>query len=81
MVTTAAGRAARPWRGRGRGCGWSEWARRREVVVDRTRSLDADLRGSLAGTAVGVKDVIDTADLPTGYGFPLIISRQPTQTL
>jgi Asp-tRNA(Asn)/Glu-tRNA(Gln) amidotransferase A subunit family amidase len=49
-----------------------------EAVIDRARSLDADLRGSLAGTAVGVKDVIDTADLPTGYGSPLFANHQPS---
>lgn len=33
--------------------------------------------GPLAGLLVGVKDVIDTADLPTGYGSELFSGHQP----
>ena len=33
--------------------------------------------GPLAGIAVGVKDIIDTADLPTGMGSPIYAGWQP----
>ncbi len=34
-------------------------------------------RGPLHGVPVGVKDVIDTGDLPTGYGSPIHEGKQP----
>jgi Asp-tRNA(Asn)/Glu-tRNA(Gln) amidotransferase A subunit family amidase len=34
-------------------------------------------RGPLHGLPVGVKDVIDTADLPTGYGSPIYAGHRP----
>lgn len=39
--------------------------------------LDASPGRPLAGLTVGMKDVIDTADLPTGYGSPLFADHQP----
>jgi Asp-tRNA(Asn)/Glu-tRNA(Gln) amidotransferase A subunit family amidase len=33
--------------------------------------------GPLSGVAVGVKDIIDTADLPTGMGSPIYDGHQP----
>jgi amidase len=39
--------------------------------------LDAGEVQPLGGLVVGVKDVIDTADLPTGYGSPLFADHQP----
>ena len=33
--------------------------------------------GPLAGVACGVKDIIDTADLPTGMGSPIYDGWQP----
>lgn len=41
-------------------------------AVDRT----AD-KGALAGVPVGVKDVIDTADMPTALGSPIHAGRRP----
>lgn len=35
------------------------------------------VKGALAGVAIGVKDVIDTADLPTGYGSALYQGFRP----
>ncbi len=35
--------------------------------------------GSLAGIAVGVKDLIDTADMPTTYGSKIFEDHQPAQ--
>ena len=34
-------------------------------------------RGALHGVPVGVKDLIDTADLPTGYGSPIYDGHRP----
>jgi Asp-tRNA(Asn)/Glu-tRNA(Gln) amidotransferase A subunit family amidase len=49
------------------------------AVMARGKELDEDAGGGRArGLVVGVKDVIDTADLPTGYGSPLFADYQPT---
>lgn len=43
-----------------------------EQAIQMAKALDASLhKGVMAGVAIGVKDVIDTADLPTGYGSAL----------
>ena len=42
------------------------------------KELDDQVAGPLHGLVVGVKDVIDTADLPTGYGSPLFAGHQPS---
>jgi Asp-tRNA(Asn)/Glu-tRNA(Gln) amidotransferase A subunit family amidase len=36
-------------------------------------------RGPLHGVPVGVKDLIDTADMPTTYGSPIYAGHQPTE--
>ncbi|WP_246696763.1 amidase [Methylobacterium planeticum] len=41
------------------------------------RVPDALLAGPLAGVAVGVKDLIDTADMPTACGSPIYEGRRP----
>ena len=42
------------------------------------RALDAGaVRGALHGLPVGVKDVFDTAELPTEYGTPIYRGHQP----
>ena len=43
----------------------------------RAKQLDDAIAGPLQGLVVGIKDVIDTADLPTGYGSPLFADHQP----
>ena len=45
--------------------------------ADRRRALGK--RGPLLGVAVGLKDIIDTADFPTENGTVLHAGRQPTQ--
>ncbi len=59
----------------------------------RARALEPDLqafahlpvkppeagRGALAGVAVGMKDLIDTADMPTSYGSPIYRDHKPDQ--
>jgi Asp-tRNA(Asn)/Glu-tRNA(Gln) amidotransferase A subunit family amidase len=49
------------------------------TLADRTALLAAAerARGRLAGLPVGVKDIIDTADLPTGYGSPRWAGHRP----
>ncbi len=49
-----------------------------ERALQAARAVDSHARkGALAGVAIGVKDVIDTADLPTGYGSALYSGFQP----
>jgi Asp-tRNA(Asn)/Glu-tRNA(Gln) amidotransferase A subunit family amidase len=50
-----------------------------EVVADRPRMLRLAETGTgpLAGVAVGIKDIFDTADLPTTYGSPVYAGHQP----
>jgi Asp-tRNA(Asn)/Glu-tRNA(Gln) amidotransferase A subunit family amidase len=43
----------------------------------RAKQLDEHVAGSLQGLVAGVKDVIDTGDMPTGYGSPLFADHQP----
>lgn len=49
------------------------------TLAEPTAVLDAadGARGPLAGLPVGVKDIIDTADLPTGYGSPRWAGHRP----
>jgi Asp-tRNA(Asn)/Glu-tRNA(Gln) amidotransferase A subunit family amidase len=50
-----------------------------EQALRRARELDREAgpRGVLHGIPVGVKDVIDTADLPTEYGSPIYRGHRP----
>ena len=49
-----------------------------EHALKQTRAIDnAGPRGALAGVPVAVKDIIDTADLPTENGTPLDAGRRP----
>ncbi|MFS2222353.1 amidase [Pantoea sp. B65] len=49
-----------------------------EQALQAARALDArPQKGALAGVAIGVKDVIDTVDLPTGYGSALYSGFRP----
>jgi Asp-tRNA(Asn)/Glu-tRNA(Gln) amidotransferase A subunit family amidase len=52
----------------------------RDRVLAQARELDAlpaPDRGPLHGIPVGVKDIIDTADLPTEYGSPIYAGHRP----
>ena len=49
-------------------------ARARQMAEARGAALAAQ---PLRGLAVGLKDIIDTADLPTGYGSPIYAGHQP----
>jgi Asp-tRNA(Asn)/Glu-tRNA(Gln) amidotransferase A subunit family amidase len=50
----------------------------REFALRQARALDAGpSRGPLHGMPVGVKDIFDTADLPTEYGSPIYQGHRP----
>jgi amidase len=49
-----------------------------DAVLAQARQLDAGpVRGPLHGLPLGVKDLIDTADLPTAYGSPVYAGHRP----
>jgi amidase len=49
-----------------------------EAALAQARARDAEPpRGPLHGLPVGVKDVIDTADMPTAYGSPIYEGHRP----
>lgn len=49
-----------------------------ELVLQQARALDTGpLRGPLHGVPVGVKDIIDTYDMPTEMGSPIYRGHQP----
>ncbi len=49
-----------------------------ERAMDQARTLDnGPLRGPLHGLPLGVKDLFDTRDFPSGYGSPLYAHHQP----
>ena len=49
-----------------------------EAALTKARSLDAGAaKGLLHGIPVGVKDIIDTADMPTAYGSGLYAGHRP----
>jgi len=49
-----------------------------DAVLAQARRLDAGpVRGPLHGLPIGVKDLIDTMDMPTGYGSPIYAGHRP----
>jgi Asp-tRNA(Asn)/Glu-tRNA(Gln) amidotransferase A subunit family amidase len=49
-----------------------------DAVIAQARQLDAGaVRGPLHGLPLGVKDLIDTADMPTAYGSPVYAGHRP----
>ena len=49
-----------------------------DAVLAQARQLDAGpVRGLLHGLPLGVKDLIDTADMPTGYGSAVYAGHRP----
>ena len=49
-------------------------------ALDAARRIDREgPRGPLAGVPVGVKDIIDTHDMPTAYGSPLYAGHRPAR--
>jgi Asp-tRNA(Asn)/Glu-tRNA(Gln) amidotransferase A subunit family amidase len=55
---------------------WTHLAR--EAALERAKVLDRGPRkGLLHGVPMGVKDIIDSHDQPTGYGSPIYKTHQP----
>jgi amidase len=49
------------------------------LALRQARRLDAGaILGALHGAPIGVKDLMDTADMPTGYGSPIYARHRPT---
>ncbi|MDX6256787.1 MAG: hypothetical protein QOJ11_3121 [Frankiales bacterium] len=48
-----------------------------EAAAASARRIDDEPVGPMSGLTVGVKDVIETADLPTEYGSPLFAGHRP----
>ena len=49
-----------------------------DTVLAQARQLDSgQVRGPLHGLPIAAKDLIDTADMPTGYGSPIYIGHRP----
>ena len=57
-------------------CAW-ETLDTAHVVREAARRDDAPGRGSLHGVGIGIKDIIDTDDLPTTRGTPIFAERRP----
>jgi Asp-tRNA(Asn)/Glu-tRNA(Gln) amidotransferase A subunit family amidase len=49
----------------------------RERALDQARAADAAKGGVLRGVPVGVKDIIDTHDMPTGHNSPIFEGKRP----
>ena len=48
------------------------------AAIARARAVDRGaVTGPLAGIPVGVKDIFDAADMPTGYGSPIYAGHRP----
>ena len=47
------------------------------AALTAARSVDPAAAGAILGIPIGVKDVIDTADMPTEYGTPIFDGHQP----
>src|SRR5688500_9737863 len=49
-----------------------------ELALSRARALDrSGAKGQLHGVPVGMKDIIDTHDMPTEYGSPIYKGHRP----
>lgn len=55
---------------------WTYLDRDRAMAEARARDGEAP-RGPLHGVPVGIKDIIDTADMPTAYGSPIYEGNRP----
>jgi len=50
-----------------------------DAALEAARRIDGSGTGPLKGLPVGVKDIIDTADMSTGYGSPLYEGHRPAR--
>ena len=56
---------------------WCHLAGDPALAAARSQDEDAGYKGPLAGLPVGVKDIIDTADMPTTYGSAVYAGHRP----
>jgi Asp-tRNA(Asn)/Glu-tRNA(Gln) amidotransferase A subunit family amidase len=56
---------------------WQYLNREQALATARQRDAEAP-RGSLHGVPIAVKDLIDTADMPTAYGSPIYRGHRPS---
>lgn len=50
------------------------------LAIQQAQALDqGPIRGALHGVPVGMKDIIDTVDMPTTYGTPIHAGHQPNK--
>lgn len=54
-----------------------EWLDPTHALEQAYRRDREEIRGPLHGVPVGIKDIIDTADMPTCYGSPIYEGHQP----
>ena len=55
---------------------WTHLDRAQALAAAHRRDGEAP-RGPLHGVPIGVKDIIDTAEMPTGYGSPIYAGHRP----
>ena len=55
---------------------WTHLDRAQALAAAHRRDGEAP-RGPLHGVPIGVKDIIDTAEMPTGYGSPIYAGKRP----
>ncbi len=51
----------------------------RQSALARARVVDQAPSGPLSGLLIGIKDVIDTAEMPTAYGSKAYVGNRPAQ--
>ena len=49
----------------------------RDLALKQARAADHATGGVLRGVPIGVKDIIDTSDMPTGHNSPIFAGTQP----
>ncbi len=54
-----------------------EWLDPEQALAQARAADRAAHKGRLAGVPVGIKDIIDTADMPTGHGSPIYRGNRP----
>ena len=50
-----------------------------ELALTQARAIDANPRAPLRGLPIGIKDIVDTAEMPTEYGSSIYRGNRPRQ--
>src|SRR5262249_18935479 len=50
-----------------------------ELALTQARAIDANPRAPLRGLPIGIKDIVDTAEMPTEYGSSIYRRNRPRQ--